>query len=91
MLDRAFEIKELIINDTAGVLSGALEPSVIYPSVPLGSIYLRGNGNAYIYTSSGWTLVGVSNIKQLEELVVLNNGDYELLFIEDSIAKMEIQ
>lgn len=90
MLDKAFELKEILLNNTAGILSGAIDPNIAYPLAPLGSIYLKGDGSAYLFTDNGWSVIGISNARPLEELTVFFNGDYELLFIDDALAKVEI-
>lgn len=57
--DRAFEAPDgILLNDLAGILSGAIDPSVSGQEAPIGTLFLRSNGQLFKKTSAGdtdWT------------------------------------
>ncbi len=52
ILDRAMEHDGLLLNGVALVFSGSSTPEVDEPDAPLGSLYLRSNGERYTRTAS---------------------------------------
>jgi hypothetical protein len=58
--DKAFEIDAIIINDSAGIFSGGIDPSVTGFVASIGSLYLNTGGTLYKKTTtsdSGWVIV----------------------------------
>lgn len=53
--NRAFEVDAIIINETVGIFGGAEDPSSAGQAGPIGSIYLRTNGDIWQKTGETTT------------------------------------
>ncbi len=61
--DKAFEVDAIVINDSAGIFSGSIDPTVVGFVAPVGSLYLGTGGTQCkkITTSdTGWVVVADS-------------------------------
>jgi hypothetical protein len=53
--ENAFETEEILLNDTAAILSGSIDPSSAGEAAPIGSLYLRDTGQHYKKTGGADT------------------------------------
>lgn len=54
-LDRALDTDTLVLKNGVGIMDGADDPSSVGVVAPLGTLYLRTNGDTYHKTGSGDT------------------------------------
>jgi|SRR6056300_689202 len=57
-LERAFEVDEVLLGETVSVLKGDTDPSIALVARPIGSLYLRTNGEVWSKTGTAanqWT------------------------------------
>ena len=76
-----FEVDGILIGDGASIYSGSINPNTL--DLPIGSIYLRTNGELWKRNGlSVWELVGgTTTILTQEELIDYNSlGEPELMF-----------
>lgn len=59
LFDKAFETTSISLNNNVHIVSGSVDPTVSGTDDPIGSLYLRTDGNVYRKTGAGanaWTL-----------------------------------
>ncbi|MFA6198794.1 MAG: hypothetical protein WC679_00055 [Bacteroidales bacterium] len=86
---RFFEVDGILIADGASIYSGSINPSSF--DLPIGSIYLRTNGELWKRNGLGiWELVtGTNTVATQEELIDYNSlGEPELMFDDDGETYM---
>lgn len=78
MADFGFEVDELVVDEVVSVLAGAADPSIALVQRPIGSLYLRTNGEVWQKTgavANQWTRLeagaGSSGISESQHAALL--------------------
>jgi len=97
-LDKAFEVDAIVIGELVGIVAGVDDPTISGQTAPLGSLYLRTNGDIFKKAGAGnidWevleattqTLTSTNEYKGHVNVAVNYNATDKVIILVDSTAQ----